>query len=509
LTKPKRLNPSVSRHTAGLKPSRLPQWSVLKAAAVVLLVCAAATTTSYAQTVTTLLTFDGTDGSLPISGLVQGLDGNYYGTAYRGGNGNVGTAFKITPQGSLTTLYNFCSLQGCTDGEYPNAALVLATDGNFYGTTYFGGASALPYGTVFKLTPQGSLTTLYNFCSQSSCTDGSFPSAGLVQGADGNLYGATYEGGSNNVGTLFKITPKGQLTTIYSFCAQPGCADGEYPSYAGLVLGTDRNLYGVTNLGGANGNYGTVFKVTSSGKLTTLYSFCSQSNCADGIYPEGILQATNGSFYGTANAGGACPYTTQGCGTVFKLTSAGKLTTLYTFCPQNNCPDGANPIGLVQASDGNFYGTTSQGGISTNGTTNAGSIFKISATGAFTSLYGFCSQTNCADGTLPRDLVQVTSGSFIGTTESSPGTIFKLDAGLHSFVQAVPSLGKAGASVIILGNSLSGSTSVSFNGTVATFKVISATEIKATVPAGATTGKIKVVTTHGTRATNVVFRVTP
>ena len=508
MIKPKRLSPSIFRPTADLKPLRLPQWSALKTA-VVLLVCAAAVTPSYAQTLTTLLTFGGTDGSTPISGLVQGMDGNYYGTAYRGGSGNVGTAFKITPQGLLTTLYNFCSLQGCTDGEYPNAALVLSTDGNFYGTTYFGGASAPPYGTVFKLTAQGTLTTLYNFCSQSSCTDGSFPSAGLVQGADGNFYGTTYEGGANNFGSLFRITPKGQLTTLYSFCSQTGCADGEYPSYVGLVLGTDGNFYGITNLGGANGNYGTVFKVTSAGKLTTLYSFCSQSNCADGIYPEGILQATNGSFYGTATAGGACPYTTQGCGTVFKITSAGKLTTLYTFCPQNNCPDGVNPIGLVQASDGNLYGTTSQGGISTNGTANGGSIFRISPTGAGTSLYGFCSQTNCADGTLPRDLVQGTSGSFLGTTESSPGTIFKLDAGLHPFVQTLRNFGKAGSSVIILGNSLTGSTSLSFNGTTAAFKVISATEIMSSVPAGATTGKIKVVTTHGTLVSSGVFHVTP
>ncbi len=502
-------NFSMSKQSAALRPSSAARWATFEAAAAVFLFFAATIASAQTVTVTTLLTFDGTDGSPAISGLVQGTDGNFYGTAERGGSNSVGTVFKITPQGVLTTLYNFCSLPGCSDGDYPEAPMTLATDGNFYGTTYYGGTSTLPYGTVFKLTPQGTLTTLYNFCSQPLCTDGSFPSAGLTQGADGNFYGTTYEGGANNFGTLFKITAKGQLITLYSFCSQPGCADGEYPSYAGLVFGTDGNFYGIANLGGANGDYGTVFKVTPAGKLTTLYSFCSQSNCTDGIYPEGILQATNGNFYGTATAGGTCPYSTQGCGTVFEITSAGKFTTLYTFCPQNNCLDGAYPVGLVQASDGNLYGTTGQGGISTNGTGNGGSLFRISVDGEFTSLHGFCSDSSCSDGTEPRGLVESTEGIFGGATESAAGTIFTLDVGLRPFVQTVPTSRKVGGTVIILGNNLAGTTSVTFNGTAATFRVTSSTEIMTAVPAGATSGKVKVVTPRGTLVSNLAFRVTP
>jgi uncharacterized repeat protein (TIGR03803 family) len=198
-------------------PARRNGWTI---AAIMFLVFSGTIAPS-AQTVTltTLVTIDAPFAS--PSGLVQGTDGNLYGTEERGGSNSVGAVFMITPQGLLTTLYNFCSLPGCTDGDYPRAPLTLATDGNFYGTTYYGGASTLPYGTVFKLTTQGTLTTIYSFCSQSSCTDGSFPSAGLVQGADGNFYGTTYEGGANNFGTLFKITPKGQLTSCIAFAPSP------------------------------------------------------------------------------------------------------------------------------------------------------------------------------------------------------------------------------------------------------------------------------------------------
>jgi uncharacterized repeat protein (TIGR03803 family) len=199
---------------------------------------------------------------------------------------------------------------------------VRGTDGNFYGTTAEGGAyicrtqgrNKIGCGTVFKITAKGKLTTLYNFCSETNCADGSDALAGLVQAADGNFYGTTAEGGANTSGTVFKITPKGKLATLYNFCSQTNCTDGATP-YAGLVQATDGNFYGATRFGGAN-NSGAVFKITSEGKLTTLYSFCSQTSCTDGEFPQaGPVQATNGKFYGTTSGGGA-----NASGTVFSLS---------------------------------------------------------------------------------------------------------------------------------------------------------------------------------------------
>ena len=206
--------------------------------------CAAAAIALPAQTVTTLFSFDMTDGAGPYAALVQATNGDLYGTAASGGangNHNYGTVFKITPSGALTTLYSFCSQTApdgeCTDGANPYAALVQATNGDFYGTTVDGGANG-EGGTIFKITPSGTLTTLYSFCSQSGCTDGVQP-AGLVQGANGDFYGTTGRGGVNGEGTVFTITPSGTLTTLYSFCSQGGgnCTDGELP--AGLVQATN------------------------------------------------------------------------------------------------------------------------------------------------------------------------------------------------------------------------------------------------------------------------------
>ena len=252
-----------------------------KVAVTLLAICGATAISLSAQTLTTLHTFAGysTDGATPYAGLVQATDGNFYATTYAGGTsgncqGGCGTVFKITPGGTLTTLHSF----DWYDGASPTGALVQGTDGNFYGTTYGGGANQY-YGTVFKITPSGTLTSLYSFCAQANCADGAMPYAGLLQASDGNFYGTTLEGGANSgcslgsgtCGTVFKITPGGTLTTLYSFCAQPGCADGGNP-YAGLVRGSDGNFYGTTFGRGANG-YGTVFKITPAGALTTLHSF--------------------------------------------------------------------------------------------------------------------------------------------------------------------------------------------------------------------------------------------
>jgi len=325
-------------------------------ACVISLLWAATAAALPAQTFTTLHNFDGTHGSLPFAGLVQGADGNLYGTTEFGGVYGEGTVFKITSDGTLATLYSFCSQGGCADGAYPDAGLVQATDGDFYGTAYHGGANSAcnqGCGTVFKITPSGVLTTIYSFCSQSNCTDGTEPVAGLVQGADGNFFGTTAGGGGNSnphclftfsesCGTAFKITPSGKLTTLYRFCSQSNCLDGADPQ-AGLIQGTDGNLYGTTSLGGANAakcsgiGCGTIFKISPAGTLTILYSFCSKNSCRDGEKSESALvQGADGNLYGTTDNGGIsnskyCPFIPT-CGTVFRISPSGMLTTLYRFC---------------------------------------------------------------------------------------------------------------------------------------------------------------------------------
>jgi uncharacterized repeat protein (TIGR03803 family) len=464
-------------------------------------------TTTVAPTVTftTLHNFNGTDGELPYAGLVQGTDGNFYGTTHQGGANGGGTVFKVTPGGILTAIYSFCSQSNCTDGWGPDAALVQGTDGKFYGTTAFGANSCQQdggCGTVFKITPGGTLTTLYRFCPISPCTDGSLPVAGLVQGTNGKFYGTTYYGGANDVGTVFKITPGGTVTTLHSFDK----TDGAYP-YAGLVQGTDGKFYGTTYQGGANGLDGTVFKITPSGTLTTLHNF----NGTDGALPEGALvQGTNGNFYGTTEEGGA----NGAYGTVFKITPSGTLTTLYNFCSQGSCTDGYTIYAaLVQGTDGNFYGTTEQGGASNACNGSCGTVFRITPSGTLTTLHSF----DNTDGASPfAALVQGTDGKFYGTTgaggnknacELGCGTVFSLSVGLGPFVETNPASGTVGSAVKILGTNLTGATAVTFNGTAATFTVKSKFEITTTVPTGATTGTVQVVMPGGTLSSNVPFQV--
>src|ERR1022692_957258 len=264
----------------------------------VFVLCAATAMSLPAQTLTTLHSFYGKGGEDPWAGLVQAINGDLYGTTVNyGANGEGGTVFKITPSGLLKTLYSFCAQSGCTNGSNPYAELVQASNGYFYGTTVNYGANG-EGGTVFKITPSGTLTTLYSFCAQSGCTDGAYPN-GLVQATNADLYGTTSSGGASSncfngitgCGTVFKITPSGTLTTLYSFCAQSGCTDGEDP-VAALVQAANGDLYGTTIGGGTNNSCsvlgcGTAFKITPGGTLTTLYSFCSQggSACTDGYDP--------------------------------------------------------------------------------------------------------------------------------------------------------------------------------------------------------------------------------
>jgi uncharacterized repeat protein (TIGR03803 family) len=287
-------------------------------------------------------------GKTPRAGLVQATDGNFYGTTSDGtygGNSPDGTVFKMTPSGAVTWLHSFSGIEG--EGIEPIAGLVQAR-GNFYGTTWAGGAHI--DGTVFKITPDGTLTTLEHFGR--FVGEGYRPAAGLVYATDGNFYGTTYLGGDFLRGTAFKMTLGGAVTFVHSFDLT-----GSNP-VAGLVQGADGNFYGTTPFGGMLGK-GTVFSMTADGALFTLYNFAG----TDGATPHAALvQAIDGNFYGTTSEGGD-----YGKGTVFKITPDGTLTTLHSFAGTGN--DGADPeAALVQASDGSFYGTTAGGGLYGQGT---------------------------------------------------------------------------------------------------------------------------------------------
>jgi uncharacterized repeat protein (TIGR03803 family) len=507
-------------------------FSCWKKGCALLLLCAVMAIASPAQIFTTLQSFGGTNGALPTTSLIQGVNGNFYGTTQSGGtftssecSEGCGTVFEIAQSGMLKSLHSF----DLVDGADPDSGLVQGADGNFYGTSYAGGTAAecsgpLGCGTVFKITPGGKVTTLYSFCSRYDCPDGLAPIAELVQSTDGNFYGTTVAGGANGQGTIFKITPAGELTTLYSFCAQGfPCTDGAQPA-AVLVQGTNRNYYGTTTAGGTGAFSGcapyncggTVFEITPSGKLTTLYSFCSQMNCTDGEEPTtGLVQGSDSNYYGTTYFGGT-DQCSSGCGTIFKVTPGGKLTILHRF----DVTDGAGPVGLMRGSDGNFYGTTYSGGADNNPNCNSGqcgTVFEITAAGLLNTLHSFCSQPTCTDGSNPTAaLMQATNGTIYGTTgyggtnlcgNLGCGTVFSLSTGLGPFVIFVRAAGKVGQTGPILGQGFTGTTSVSLNGIPASFTVVSDTYIRATVPAGATTGYVTVTMPSGTLTSNVPFHV--
>jgi uncharacterized repeat protein (TIGR03803 family) len=349
------------------------------------------------------------DGASPYAGVIQAIDGNFYGTTTTGGTYSRGTVFKVTPAGVETVLYVF-GTNGSGDGTLPYGGLIQASDGNFYGTTYGGGANG--QGAVYKITPGGVETVLYSFGTTGS-SDGNGPYGGVIQGSDGNFYGTTYYGGTTNWGTVYKISPAGVETMLYSF-GTAGSKDGNYPQ-AGVIQGNDGNFYGTTYSGGANNN-GTVYKVTPSGVETLLYSFGS----SDGSFPHaGVIQGSDGNFYGTTYRGGA----NFGYGTVYKVTPSGAETVLYSF--GGGYAYGFNPnAGVIQGNDGNFYGTTSDGGA--NG--YYGTIFRLSPAGVLTVLYSFGAT---GDGTTPNaGVIQGNDGNFYGTTSkggaNSGGTVYKL-----------------------------------------------------------------------------------
>jgi uncharacterized repeat protein (TIGR03803 family) len=417
-----------------------------------------------AGALTTLHTFAYEDGNDPEAGLVQATDGKFYGTTYGGGAHGFGTIFRIDSAGTLNTLYSFAG-KDFNDGSNPVARLVQATDGNFYGTTSTGGTGFNDLGTVFRMTPAGAVTILHTFTG----SDGVYPVAGLVQSAaDGKLYGTTQVGGGGS-GTVFSIDTAGTtFTSLHSFAISDGAApsaalvaangkfygttksggsggfgtvfsidsvgtfatikhlgagDGHAPT-ASLILATDGKLYGTTSAGGAS-DLGTVFRIDFAGTLTTLHPFVA----SEGSAPLGnVVQGTDGLIYGTAKDGGA-----NAGGTAFKMTTAGALTKIHDF---GGPSAGYEPeSGLLQAGDGNLYGTTFWGGAAGN----FGTIFKLTLAGARTTLHDFTD----ADGSAPwAKLVQLADGKLYGTTSrggaSHWGAAFSVTlagsyALLHSF----------------------------------------------------------------------------
>jgi uncharacterized repeat protein (TIGR03803 family) len=381
--------------------------TILTAPFAVAILLFAATAPSFAAVqLVPLISFDGTNGANPSCTLVQGSNGNYYGTTYTGSTSEVGSVFSISLAGRVglvAPLY-------FTGSGYSRTGLILGTDGNFYGTATEGTNG----GTVFRMDPNGNFTVLVQFGTNGSPN-------GLLQGIDGNFYGTT------DGDTVFKMTPDGTLTTIFAFDGTNGS------TVESLVQGNDGNLYGTTYFGGTYGA-GTVFQITTNGAFTTLWS-CDSTN---GDLPESVIQGKDGNLYGSAYGGGS-----NYDGTLFKLTTNGDLTLLHTFSQRSafgENADGANPVGLLmQASDGCIYGGTQYGGTNlfiNHGEGGIGTLFKITANGDFTTLCSFGDYTNFYKlAAFPNGLIQDQKGNFFGTTyyggiydvgNRGLGTVFKL-----------------------------------------------------------------------------------
>jgi uncharacterized repeat protein (TIGR03803 family) len=443
-----------------------------------------------AQTVSTVYNFSGTDGSFPQPQvLAQGRDGMLYGTTFRGGaSGSDGTIFKFDPSTSqLTTLYSFTDF---TDGELPAGGLTLATDGNFYGTAPAGGTNGK--GVLFRISPAGVYTVLYNF---TGATDGDYPVTAPVETENGVLYGMSGgEGGSGPyVSALYKfMISSGEFSAVYTLPSDLGNA-GLAP-----VQIANGDFYISTTFIAPNG-CGSILRVTPAGVLKSTYIFAS---CAakQGADPGWMVAAEDGNVYGTAFEGGS---QWVGGGTIFKDDP--KTSILSVMHDFGSVPDdGIYPTGLMQATDGNFYGATEQGGSAEFGT-----LFQWAPGGLYNVLYSF--PGNPEGPVSPSLPSQYTTGMFFGTTfydgSSNNGTIYSLDMGLGPFVSLVCNRGTVGQTIQILGQNLAGATSVTVNGTPASFQVVSETFMTAVIPADATTGSVVVTTPSGTLTSSHTLQI--
>ena len=420
--------------------------------------------------------------SCPSSETIsQSPGGNLISTNYSSCSDNVimspPAAYEIGFQGA-----NFTMLQKFTAPfAWPLGGLTLGTDQRFHGT--INAAGSRNHGAVYRLSPSGAIVYEHDF---EGGADGGYPAAAPIQGADGAFYGTTDGASSAYAGTVYKIDTSERYSVLHLFTTTDGRAPG-----ASLVQGTDLNFYGTTSAGGQNG-MGTFFRISSTGNFSILHDFDSTEGTP--FFP--LIQASDGNFYGAVPRNG-----TTNNGAILKMTPSGTVTVFYTFAGGQ---DGSEPGGgLVEATDGNFYGTLNQ-----EGAAGGGTLYRLTPAGVFTKLHDF----RVASGWYPQNTpMQHTSGKLYGTAYAGGtnvyGVIWEYDPGLAPFVTFLNVYGQVGAKVDILGQYFAAGSVVSFNGVPAQNPVIHSTYIEATVPAGATTGFITVTTSKGTLKSNKPFVV--
>jgi uncharacterized repeat protein (TIGR03803 family) len=374
---------------------------------IVILLGVAATLSAQAQTFTDLYNFDdgSSHGGNPYAGVLRDTKGNLYGTTATGGSSGKGVVFKLSTRGVETLLYSFT---GGSDGGEPLAGLLRDSAGNFYGTAFSGGSSS--NGVVFKLSKSGTETVLHNFAGGSS--DGAHPWGGLIQDDKGNFYGTTFGGGSADWGTVFKLSKDGTETVLHTFVG--GASDGEFPMYTSLVMDKAGNLYGVTSQGGPD-NLGVAYKLSSTGKFTLLHGFVGGTK--DGCYAYGIpAMDSKGNLYGTTYK---CGSSNQG--TVWKLSAKGHETVLHNFT--GSASDGAYPYaGVIMDAEGTLYSDTAYGGSSGDG-----AVYELNTKGKLTLLHSF----DESDGGYPiSELLRDAKGTLYGTAyeggSSGYGTVWSI-----------------------------------------------------------------------------------
>jgi uncharacterized repeat protein (TIGR03803 family) len=432
------------------------------------------------------------------------------------------------------TVKDLVAFSGANNLTYPGSTPVQGRDGKFYSTINGGGNA----GSIFDFTASGAHSVVYAL----DFTNGWNP-FGMVLGTDGSFYGITANGGSLSYGVLFKVTSSGAYSVLHNFTGgtdgtgptgtpieasdgnfygttNGGCChvstvykytrsgvfstiytyDSAHGTNATSILqGSDGDLYVIAGFGGAYGN-GTIVQLTTAGKLLSYYSFPGGS--AGGGFPIGMTQASDGNYYGTTYQGGVAQQ--GGIGTIFRYTPKTGATVIYTYEPQQKDGGGFPSSGLTQGTDGWLYGVTLAGG-----TDGYGTVFRINMAGTYQQLYSFTSAVGQAPD---ANLLQATSGLFYGAAQNGGpygyGAMFSLNMGLGPFITFVQPTGKVGQAVQILGQGLKGTTSVTFNGIAATsFKVANDTFMTAVVPSGATTGKVVVTTPSGPLTSNVNFRI--
>lgn len=383
------------------------------------------------------------DGDTPHAGLLRDASGNLYGTTEKGGKYDSGLVFKLIPNKKKTkytehVLKSFCAKANCADGGFPEAGLIMDVDGNIYGTTGAGGKYGA--GAVFKMTPLANGWTygvIHSFCHDPGCADGSDPTAELAYAGQSSgaswdetspLFGTTYVGGANNRGAVYELSHTGSGWSFTLIHSYDTAFHG-----GELLVDMSGDLFGTTLLGGAN-SAGTLYKLASgSWNETTLHDFCAETNCADGTQPIGrLLMDSNGNLFGTASEGGSGAHCQQtaGCGVAYERTAGGKFKVLHDFCSLKNCNDGLYPsAGLIMGAGGDLLGTTYEGGTGPGGT-----AFSLDHGNkwAETVIYDFCSAQNCTDGAgVVTPLIMDASGDLFGTTalggaNATGGTVFEL-----------------------------------------------------------------------------------